>query len=235
MKLLVINGSPRGEEGATAMLTGAFIRGARTSGVTVVETLNLRQAKDDIANRAAFEAADAVILAYPLYIDAMPALTKQFIETLLPLRGPCRGKRLGFIVQSGFPEACQSRAVEHYNEKLARRLGCTYAGCVIRGNCNRLELQPKLLTRSLFRTFEQLGVQFASDGVFDKVLIQKLAAPERLGAFALFMMRILEATPLTSLFWDRELRKNGVFKQRDRQPYLDLATENWAAETTEEF
>ena len=71
---------------------------------------------------AGFGAADAVLLGMPLYTDAMPGLVMAFIEALAPRVGAVNPP-LGFLVQSGFPEALHSRPLERYLEKLARRLG----------------------------------------------------------------------------------------------------------------
>ncbi len=219
MKLLLINGSPRGEKGSTAMLLNAFATGVKKVDNIEINTLTLCRTKSDNEKQNAFLAADIVILAFPLYTDAMPALTKSFIEALAPLRGNCKKQSLGFIVQSGFPEACQSRAIERYNKKLSDRLGCNYVGCVIRGNCNRLEEQPGFVTKPLFKHFENIGKSLGQNGIPDPILLKKLAKPERLGPVTRIIGQMLNLTPLPNLFWDRELKKNNVYKERDRRPY----------------
>jgi hypothetical protein len=206
------------------MILSAFEKGLTEGGATEVNRVVLCRERSPAALLETFRHADAVILAYPLYTDAMPALVMEFIEALIPLIGTCNGKPLGFIVQSGFPEACQSRAAERYNEKLSRRLGCAYAGTAIKGDCNRMELQPKFMTKPVFTAFEQLGNVFATDRKFDERMIRKLAAPERLGAFTRTLIQVLDAvTPLTKLYWNRELRKNNAFAERNARPYADSA------------
>jgi len=54
----------------------------------------------------------------------MPGIVKVFIESLEPLCSREGNPDVGFIVQSGFPEAIHSRYVEKYLEKPSLRLGC---------------------------------------------------------------------------------------------------------------
>ena len=63
----------------------------------------------------------------------MPAIVKQFIEALEPLKNRENNPPMGFIVQSGFPEALHSRYVEHYLQKLAARLNAPYLGTIVKG------------------------------------------------------------------------------------------------------
>ena len=71
-----------------------------------------------------FQEAEQVLLAFPLYTDCMPGIVKVFIESLEPLCSREGNPDVGFIVQSGFPEAIHSRYVEKYLEKPSLRLGC---------------------------------------------------------------------------------------------------------------
>jgi multimeric flavodoxin WrbA len=126
MRLALYNGSPRGKKSSTAMLVDEFRRGVTAVGDHEVNVSFLVQHRSKKEFVARFENADAAILAYPLYTDAMPAIVKEFIEDLGSLRGRAGNPALGFIVQSGFVEARHSRFVERYHKKLARRLGCRY-------------------------------------------------------------------------------------------------------------
>ncbi|PKO04050.1 MAG: hypothetical protein CVU41_18990 [Chloroflexi bacterium HGW-Chloroflexi-3] len=69
----------------------------------------------------AFEQAECVWLGFPLFTDAMPAITNHFIEALEPLTHCGNNPPIGFMVQSGFLEGLHSRYIERYLESLARR------------------------------------------------------------------------------------------------------------------
>ncbi len=87
------------------------------------------------------------------------------------------------------------------------------------GNCNRLDEQPRFATKSLLRAFEALGRRFFEERILPLKIVQRLAKPERLGPGMRFIMRVWDLTPLTTLHWDRELKRNGVYKDRDCRPY----------------
>jgi hypothetical protein len=65
----------------------------------------------------AFTEAETVLIAHPLYTDAMPVIVKDFIEQLKPFVGRESNPTLGFILQSGFVEAAHSRYVVRYWQK----------------------------------------------------------------------------------------------------------------------
>lgn len=221
MKLLSINGSPRGEKGSTQLILDAFEKGFLSVQGAKMEKLTLQKKSDFSRAADAFKAADAVLLAYPLYTDIMPGLTMAFIESLAPLVGKCNDKPLGFIVQSGFPEACQSRPAKRYNEKLAKRLGCAYAGTAIRGNCNRLEVQPSFVVNGMLKLFEAIGASMAKSRVMSPALLKQCAVPERLGGFSRFMMRLLKNSRLVNIYWNRELKRNNAWNDRNATPYAN--------------
>jgi len=109
MKILTINGSPRGEQGNTEVLIKAFLDGAREVGAET-ETVYLKDKQ--IANcRGCFGCwsttpgvcvhkddmpellekvlqSDIAILASPLYIYTVTGLMKTFMDRLLPMAQP---------------------------------------------------------------------------------------------------------------------------------------------------
>jgi NAD(P)H-dependent FMN reductase len=183
------------------------------------EIAYLNRVKDSDKFIKSFQEAEQVLLAFPLYCDAMPAMVKTFIESLEPLCDRADNPSIGFLVQSGFLEAIHSRYVERYLEKLARRLGCRYTGTVIKGNANRIEEQPGLMTRKVFKSFYELGKTFGETGEFDDQIVLKLAKPERLTAFQLWTFRLMLKTPLASYKWNKMLKENNAFKKRFAKPY----------------
>lgn len=219
MELTVFNGSPRGKRSNTKVLLEHFINGFMTTDGNTYELAYLNRVKDSDKFIKSFQEAEQVLLAFPLYTDAMPAMVKTFIESLEPF---CRGEgnpAIGFIVHSGFPEAIQSRYVERYLEKLTRRLGCKYTGTVIKGGTEGIRIQPLLMTRKLFKSFYELGKTFGKTGEFDKQIVLKLAKPESLTKFRLWTFRLLSKIGLTNFYWDSQLKKNNAYEKRFAKPY----------------
>ncbi len=56
-----------------------------------------------------------------------------------------------FMVQGGFPEAYQSRFVERYLEKLAKRLNCQYLGCIVKGGIEGIQTMPQFMTKRILQ------------------------------------------------------------------------------------
>lgn len=107
MKILVINGSPRGDSGNTIHITNAFLRGMKMIREDEVERVNLADRNigfckgcfhcwntpegtciqhDDMDElREKFREADLVIWSTPVHTFGMSALMKNFLDRLLPL------------------------------------------------------------------------------------------------------------------------------------------------------
>ncbi len=222
MKLTLFNGSPRGKKSNTRLLLEHLGNGfTQTEGnVLQLEYLRGKLSAADALNR--FLESDIVILAFPLYTDAMPAMVKQFIEDLAPLCPMAKEKKpaIGFIVQSGFIEAHHSRYVEKYLEKLTRRLGCAHLGTVVKGGVEGIQVKPAYMTRKLFAQFHQLGVILSETETLDQSLIRKLAGKEHLTAFGRFMIKLLTPLGLIDAYWNSQLKKNNAYQRRFDTPYF---------------
>lgn len=219
MRLTVFNGSPRGAKGNTPVMLEQVVKGFTADGTRTAETFHLVRQNDLDRYREAFTAAEAVLVSFPLYTDAMPGIVKTFIEALEPLRGRANNPPLGFLVQSGFPESTHSRHVERYLAKLAARLGSPYLGAIIKGGCEGVRLMPENMNRRLFTQLFDLGKQLGETGQFEAARLQKLAKPERYPAYLIPVFKVLAKTPLLAMYWDNQLKQNGVYEQRFARPY----------------
>ncbi len=219
MRLTVFNGSPRARRSSTQILLGHFLSGFEQTPGHTHELLYLNRRKDAAALVDAFAGAEQVLLAYPIYTDAMPSIVKSFIESLAPLRGRPGNPPLMFFIHSGFPEAVHCRSAERYNDKLARRLGCRHAGTILKGGTNRVDSWPRWMSRPLYRRFNALGLTFGQTGELDPKILAQLASPERFSAAARLMIRLMSLTPLPRRDWDRELKKNGAYERSFARPY----------------
>jgi hypothetical protein len=222
MRLTVFNGSPRGKGGSTEILLEHFISGFMTTEGNTYELAYLNRVKDRENYIKLFQEAEQVLLAFPLYTDAMPAMVKTFIESLEPLCGRQGNPDIGFIVQSGFPEAIHSRYVERYLEKLALRLGCRYIGTIIKGGCEGVWRRPAKKTKKLFGSFYQLGQVYGETGQFDERLIHKLAQPESFPKLIVPLLNLLlTKIGLANSYWNPMLKKNNAFEKRFAKPYAE--------------
>jgi NAD(P)H-dependent FMN reductase len=215
VRLTVFNGSPRGKGSNTKVLLEHFTNGFMTTDGNTYELAYLIRVKDRESFINLFQEAEQVLLAFPLYTDTMPAVVKTFIESLEPLCGREGNPDIGFIVQSGFPEAIHSRYVERYLEKLAVRLGCKYKGTVIKGGFEGIRATPDWMNRKLFKSFYELGKAFGETGEFDKQIVSKLGQPERITKFYFWFIKLMTH----KLYWNKMLKKNNAFEKRFAKPY----------------
>ncbi len=220
MRLLVFNGSPRGKGSNTRVLLEHFLNGFMETPGNTHEIVYLNRVKKQNEFVKLFREADHVLLAFPLYTDAMPATVKTFIESLQPLCGLNKNKTIGFIVQSGFGEAIHSRYVERYLQKLATRLGCRYTGTIVRGGGEGIKEMPPIMTRGLFTSFHELGSIFGETGIFDESVMRRLTKGERYSPLAKLLLTVMTAFGLTDSYWNRQLKKNGAYEKRYDRPYL---------------
>jgi multimeric flavodoxin WrbA len=224
-RLAIFNGSPRGRRGNTPLMleqfAQGFLRGAAPDSQHTVETYHLVRIKETEQMAQAFEDAECAIIGFPLYTDAMPGVVKHFIEALEPLVGRPNNPALGFLVQSGFPEALHSRYVERYLEKLAARLGSPYLGSIVKGGGEGTRMLPINANRRLFENLRALGAGLAAEGRFDPVILQALAKPESYPRVLAPMINLLLRIPIMQFYFDSQMKANQVYEQRFAQPFAD--------------
>ncbi len=226
MRLMLCNGSPRGTGSNTTILLKHFIDGFSAYKENSLEIAYLQRVKEHASMAERARKAHAVIIAFPLYADSMPAIVKEFIETLGASQP--KGRRstkpgefppIGFIVQSGFPEAVHSRYVERYLEKLAHRLNARYIGTVIKGGVEGIKDRPPYFTRRLFMAFRSLGRHFGVTREFHPIIMKKLAGMEKFSPIGKIIFRLLVPTGLFDIGWNKILKQNGAFERRFDRPY----------------
>ncbi|HRZ97923.1 MAG TPA: NAD(P)H-dependent oxidoreductase [Paludibacter sp.] len=216
MKLAIINGSPRYKNSNSTLLMDQFLKGFSSKSEIaqsyLVGTENKKKALAD------FVESDTVLIIFPLYTDCKPGIVKEFFESLLGVENSVQ-KRVGFIVQSGFPESIHSEALERYLQKLTKRLGHIYLGTVIKGGVEGIKIMPPGMTKKLFGQFEKLGSYFAEFQNFDPKIMKQLRTPYKLSASRIFFFNLISKTGLTNFYWDMNLKKNNAFEQRFDKPF----------------
>jgi multimeric flavodoxin WrbA len=218
-RLVVFNGSPRGRTGNTPILLNQLIEGFGTKAGNSSAVHHLHQTSKMRTFKEAFENAECVMLGFPLYTDGMPGIVKEFIEAIGSMR-LLKPVPIGFLVQSGFPEALHSRYVEQYLMVLADRLKSPYLGTIVRGGCEGVRLMPEKMNRKLFNGLNELGSQLADEGRFVKEKIQKHAGLERISPLLVPAFKLATMTPLLNVYWNMQLKENGAFETRFAKPYI---------------
>lgn len=221
MNLIIFNGSPRRKKSNSKILMDQFLSGFNQVHHRDVPIYYLASTKKIQEFVAAFSKADTIILICPLYTDCMPGIVKYFLESIYELKG-LGSKEIGFIVQSGFPEAHHSVYLERYLRKWTARMQYHYLGTVIRGGVEGIQIQPPSWTRKLFKAFFNLGTQFAITGAFDPAIVEALKHPYTLSAGRRFLYRLMAFAGLTNYYWNMKLKEHHAYEKRFDRPYSAL-------------
>ena len=224
MKLTIFNGSPRRKASNTRILINKFIERYQQQyrqEQEVQSEIYLKDLKKVEKHKQIYSDSETVIVAFPLYADSMPGIVKHFLEhTARPeMTHP---KSLGFIVQSGFPEAIHSVFVEKYLAKFAGRAGCSYLGTIIKGGGEGIRMSSEKRNRKLFDQFYRLGSIFAETGKFDENIVRELKRPYTFPRQSQGIIRMLMALGLFDSYWNKQLKKHGAFQKRFDQPFREI-------------
>ncbi|HPD95029.1 MAG TPA: NAD(P)H-dependent oxidoreductase [Tenuifilaceae bacterium] len=220
MQLTVFNGSPRNKKSNSKILIEEFLKGYHRVCDTPVDIHYLANIKETTSHVEAFHQSEIAIIIFPLYTDCMPGIVKNFFEEIAKL-DYSSPKRVGFIVQSGFPEAVHSTYVERYLQKLALRLNFEYLGTIIKGGVEGIQVMPPRMTKKLFDKFQKLGEYFAENEKFSAQIQEQLRKPLRMSATTRLLFNILRLVGLTNLYWNSNLKKNNAYKNRFDKPYAE--------------
>ncbi len=218
MKLAIFNGSPRGNNSNTKILLGHFQKGFENNGGIVVSSDFLIKEKHIEEQVQHFKEAEAILLAFPLYVDSVPGMVKNFIETIGDFDGS--GKEILFLVQSGFPEAVHSEEVRNYLLLLAGRWNMKCLGVVVKPGVEGIKIMPGMMTGKLFKKMYFIGSQLAKDGEINKEILGKLARPYKLSSLRKAFLKLMQLTGTNNFYWDKNLKKNKAFEKRFDAPYL---------------
>lgn len=176
MHLVIINASPRVEtKSNTARIIRTFVRGYETNGNTT-EVWHLSDKRQWTGAKEAYEKNSNVLFAVPLYVENVPGIMLEFLETLRPKKEA--GTKMSFILQGGFGEASQLRCGEAYLEMLPSYFNCEYNGTLIKGDNFGLAWVPENMAEKMAANYEKMGRAFAEKGTFYKEEVNEFAAPE---------------------------------------------------------
>ena len=133
-RALLLVGSPKagskaGSGSTSGVLGGELLEGLRRRGWDT----NAQNLAGDLHTQAgrerlglAVDAADLVVLAFPLYIDALPFQCTLALEAMAERN--LAGKALAVLVNNGFPEALQNNLALSICARFAAKTGMAWAG-----------------------------------------------------------------------------------------------------------
>lgn len=220
MKLVCFNGSPRGVHSNTRLLLDYFNRGLMNNNWKIDDLYYLNRVDEQKKRLEAVKTATHIIIAFPLYTDSMPAITKRFFEDLAIFEGQLNNVSLGFIVQSGFPEPHHSRSVEAYLKRLCERLSCYYSGTAVRGAVELLRGLPRpILTYQLKRELLNLAHDYIEhQGSFTPKGLKPMAVFEKFSGWRKLIVLPMWTFIFSRAHWWLLLLKNRTWSKRHARP-----------------
>lgn len=168
MNALLIVGSPKGKKSASRAIGDALLHrlaasGWRTAETIVAAALDAPEKREEFGR--AIEAADLVLYAFPLYVDQLPS---PVIRSLEILAGRGAGRKLGLIVQCGFPETHQNLPAVEIMGNFAAQAGFHWAGALAAGMGgavgNRSLEKPAGPVRHIVKALDMAAASLASGG-----------------------------------------------------------------------
>ena len=175
MHAVIINGSPRVQKYSnTEKIIAAFAKGLSEKQATF-ETYAISDRKTWGIIRDAYLKNEEILIALPLFVECVPGLLLEFLETL-PKKN--EHTRLSFLLQSGFAEGCQLRCGEAFLEKLPEYLGVRYGGCLVKGGNFGIRLLEEEKQAQGTKPYQAMGRLFAEGDGFFREEAKKFTGPE---------------------------------------------------------
>lgn len=175
MHVLIINGSPRIKAHSnTDKIIDKFGEGLKEAGSTY-EQYEVSDRKQWDAIRDAFAKAESILIAIPLYVENIPGLLMEFLETVPARQGDAD---IAYILQGGFAEGIQLRCGEEYLKILTKQLGCNYKGTLVKGDNFSIRFFEGKQRDKVTGPYKNMGVIFGKNGDFNAEECRKFTGPE---------------------------------------------------------
>lgn len=219
MHVVIINGSPRTYEYSnTAKILHSFVKGLEKANASY-ELYSLSNIKEWDSARDAFLANDKIIFALPMYVESIPSLMLEFLDTLSAERA--HHAELAFILHGGFDEGFQFRLCEKLLKSITIQLGCDYGGCLIKGGSFFLRLFERDKVERMTSQYIKMGISYAQHGNFVTPEAKRFTGPERYP----WLMR-----QITGIFIKLVINKKfekfaldwGCYEPLDKKPYAHI-------------
>jgi NAD(P)H-dependent FMN reductase len=219
MNVLLLVGSPKGRRSASYRLGSMLAEGIRKRGAAVSKEMvheGVRTEAGTVRLLDSVDAADLVLFAFPLYIDALPAPLIRLLERIAERRSrvaPPGSPRLAVVVQCGFPEAHQCETAVGICRLFSDRTGMRWAGALAMGMGGSVGGGPEKLPGGGKHILEAIDI--ASESLADGGAIPEAAS----ALFARPLMPRWTYTLFGNLGWRMQLRKNKARRPLAYRPY----------------
>ena len=221
-RVLILNGSPRIKKNSnTNKIMDAFGEGLQQAG-TCYDVYSLSNRSEWDAAREAFMTSDNIIIAMPLFVECLPSLLLEFLNTLPTKRK--RPAQLSFILHGGFDEGHQLRLGEKFLQSLPAQLGCSCGGILVKGGsfllCNRENSYIKKMIDKMLASYTAMGLSFAQNGNFMTPKAKKFMGFEKNPKIGIILFNLIFKRIVKKNF-ERIAQEWGCTEPLDSKPYQD--------------
>lgn len=219
-RVLILNGSPRVKKNSnTNKIIDAIGEGLRQAG-TCYDVYSLSNRSEWDAAREAFMTSDNIIIAMPLFVECLPSLLLEFLNTFPTERK--QPAQISFILHGGFDEGHQLRLGEKFLQSLPAQLGCSCGGVLVKGGSfllrNRENSYIKKMTDKMLASYTTMGLSFAQNGNFMTPEAQKFTGPEKNPWIGLLLFNLIFKRIVKKNF-ERIAQEWGCTEPLDSKPY----------------
>lgn len=219
MNALILIGSPKGRKSASFTLASKLAEGLREHGASVSEDMvhaGMRTEEGTGRLLDAVDGSDLIVLAFPLYVDSLPAPLTQLLERVAERRARIVAPgtpRLAAVVQCGFPEAHQCDTAVGICRLFAERTGMRWAGALAMGMGGSIGGDIRELPGGGRNILEALNMTAESLAKGCDV------PPEATTLFAKPLMPLWVYTLFGNMGWRVQMRKNKARSPLAYRPY----------------
>lgn len=219
-KILLMVGSPRKVASTSYSLGNYLLNGLKDHGMSV-ETIFLLPTVNSIEKREsmfnALDNADLIIMAFPLYVDQLPAPVVKTMELIAKRRQgkvTSSSQRFLAIVNCGFPESFQNRPAEEIVCQFAQQCGFTYLGTLAMGMGEAIHGRPLIeaggMVRHVVKALDQ-SIEALTKGIKPPEEVFQLMSKQFIPRWLYIFMG--------NLGWKRRAGKERVSRQLYARPY----------------
>jgi len=223
-RALLLVGSPKTRKSTSNSLGGDLFEQLNAQSIqteTIYLHTVLRNPQKLQALLDAVDAADLVMLAFPIYVDSLPAPVIEALDRIVvhrQERDPSRRQLFTAIANCGFPEAHQCTTALAIGETFARQAGFEWAGSLALGGGQMINGVPLAegggMTIRIRQSLEQAAEALAQGQAIPIAAQDMMANP---------IIPHLAYRLMAGFGWIRAAKGYGALKSLRRRPYLAKA------------
>ena len=219
-KALLLVGSPRGKASVSNslgdhLLSSLTQRGLETAKIFLYPALT--DEKKSLELLAAVDSCDLLILAFPLYVDHLPAPVIDLLQRISERRQgrqTASNQAFAAIVNCGFPETAHCGPAREIVHCFAAKAGLRFLGCLAMGMGGAVGNRPLAkaggIVRHQVKALNEAAVYLADSREIPAAVIELMGKP---------MMPRWFYNLAANWGWKRAARKYGISNRLDDHPY----------------